>query len=147
MTKGAVAGVFGALAMTAIYHTWPGRAQPSEPGSIAATYQETDGATETLVEKVTGEPLPKRVKKPAGRMVHYLFGAGMGALYEVIRPRGYHPFLAMAYGTGIFSLGRQISVPLLGLSYAATPPSLHLHSWVAHLVYGLTLENALKERS
>lgn len=146
MTNGAVAGVFGALAMTAVYYAWPGRTQPSEPGSIAATYQETDGATETLVEKVSNQPLSKQIKKPAGRVVHYLFGAGMGAFYEVIRPQGYHPFLAMAYGSGIFILGRQISVPLLGLSHAATPASLHLHSWVAHLAYGLTLENALKDR-
>ena len=145
MTKGAVAGVVGALAMTAIYHAWPGRAQPSEPGSIAATYQERDGATETLVEEVTGSPLPKRVKKPAGRAVHYLFGASMGALYEVIRPRGYHPWLAMAYASGIFTVGRQISIPLLGLSQANTPATLHLHSWVAHLAYGLTLEHALRE--
>lgn len=51
----------------------------------------------------------------------------------------------MTYASGIFTVGRQISVPLLGLSRVDTPPSLHLHSWVAHLAYGLTLEHALKD--
>lgn len=133
--------------MTAIYQGWPGEPQPSEPGSIAPDAKtdpqhqnaEHEGATETLAQRIAG-PLPEPQKQQAGRLIHYLFGASVGGVYGAVKPHGHHPILAMAYASAVFSLGRQVAVPLLGLSSAKTPPSLHLHSWVAHLAWGLTVD-------
>jgi len=49
---------------------------------------------------------------------------------------------AFALGTALWLTADEIAMPLLGLSEPTTrrPLEMHLHSFAAHLVYGLTAE-------
>jgi hypothetical protein len=106
-----------------------------------------EGSTEKLARKIveaTGSALPRDKRKQAGQIVHFSFGALMGAAYgvsaemlpEITTGAG------TAFGTLLFLGADEIAVPALHLSPPATntAPADHLQYWAAHVVYGGALE-------
>ena len=102
-----------------------------------------------LLEFAAGIKLSKEQKKAAGPIVHYAFGAAMGALYGGLLEYKRHSGLGdgALLGTGLFIGADEIAVPALGLSQppAEYPLSVHATALSAHLVYGLTAEMVRKK--
>lgn len=108
----------------------------------------TDDAAERLANAMnvaaTGEALDKGRKDTVGTVLHYGYGASMGAVYgmaaEVL------PEIAVGkgavYGGMIWAAADEGVVPLLGLSKAPVeyPLPVHISALAAHVVYGLVLE-------
>lgn len=83
--------------------------------------------------------------KAAGPIVHYAFGASMGALYSMaaeIYPEVTRGF-GTGFGTALFAAGDELAVPLLGLAKGPKeyPLSSHASAFAAHLIYGVTTES------
>lgn len=147
--KGAIAGALGGLAGSWVMNQFQSalaskqpKPQPSEPE------QEAEDATmktaDRITQSVAGHGLSKEQKKAAGPFVHYVYGAGIGALYGGASAR-FRPARAgfgLAYGTAAWALGDEVAIPALklGKGPAETPLSQHLQALAAHLVYGATLE-------
>lgn len=96
--------------------------------------------------EAVGYLLSSEQKKKAGPIVHYGFGAGMGALYSGIvelGPREFrrHPLLSgIGFGSLLFALADEVAAPATGLAEKPgnTPLSSHLYALASHVVYGLT---------
>jgi uncharacterized membrane protein YagU involved in acid resistance len=99
---------------------------------------------DTLSRKLFNRPLSRQQKKRAGPVVHYAFGAAMGAFYGV--GAELFPGATRGFGTGfaatLFTIADEIAVPALGLSGKPTeaPLSSHVYGLISHLVYGVTAE-------
>jgi uncharacterized membrane protein YagU involved in acid resistance len=110
--------------------------------------KEEEPATLKVAEKVSETAFEHRLnsqeKKIAEPVVHYAFGALVGAIYgglAEVAPKT--TFLAgMGYGAAVWLLADEIAVPAAGLSQSPrkTPWPKHLEALGAHLVYGLTTE-------
>lgn len=94
-----------------------------------------------VVTAATSAPLTHAEKQVAGPVVHYLFGASMGALYGGLA----HAWPVVTTGAGVpfglavWLLADEIALPALGL---AEPPeayafSTHVEMLGAHVVFGL----------
>ncbi len=115
----------------------PNPSQPKQEPATALT-------AEMISESVLGSPLPPQKKKMAEPLVHYAFGALVGALYgglataspAITRGAG------MLYGAAVWLLADEVAVPAFGLSKPPTEvsPAKHIEALGAHLVYGLTTE-------
>lgn len=90
---------------------------------------------------VTSAPLTRDEKQIAGPVVHYLFGASMGALYGTLSHAW--PVVAVGagvpFGLGVWLLADEIALPALGLAHGprAYPFSTHAEMLAAHVVFGL----------
>jgi len=99
---------------------------------------------EKISESVMGIPLPAEKKKMAEPLVHYKFGALVGALYGGLAAKA--PKITLGpgtiYGAAVWLLADELAVPAFGLSGPPRryPLSKHLQALGAHLVYGLTAE-------
>lgn len=93
-------------------------------------------------EAATGDEPDEATRERLSSAVHWSYGASMGALYAVVRAgRGGRDLGGgLALGTGLWAVGDELAVPLLGLSKGPTayPPEQHAHRLGAHLVYGVT---------
>jgi hypothetical protein len=110
---------------------------PDEPASI----QIASAATEA----VTGSPLGEPEKQAGGSMVHYAFGAAVGALYGAAA-EAYPRTTAIAglpFGAAVWIAADEIGVPLAGLARNPIeyPVYRHLTALASHLVFGLTVES------
>lgn len=152
---GAGAGLLGAWMMVRVQHALGGddddrpdehrrhQASPNTDGTIAdepATMQAASFASEAL----TGRPLGERGKEIGGPVVHYGFGAAMGALYGALAE--FQPDTTAAvgvpFGVAVWLGADEIGVPLAGFAGKPTdyPLSRHLSALASHVVFGLTLE-------
>jgi len=88
--------------------------------------------------------LTDREKQIAGPLVHYGFGALVGALYGGLAEL--LPFaragLGLPFGFALWLLGDEIAVPALGLAERPTeyPPEVHADALAAHFMYGITTD-------
>jgi uncharacterized membrane protein YagU involved in acid resistance len=93
-----------------------------------------------------GRRLTREQLRVAAPVVHYSFGAFVGALYgAAIRARRGHPIQqAAACGTAVWLLADEVAMPLLRLSRPTTERGVekHLQSLAAHLVFGAVAESA-----
>lgn len=121
-----------------------GGQQHREPQSEPATYQ----AADVVAETVTGEPLADEVKPAAGSLVHYAFGAAVGAAYGAAAAQSEEvtAWAGLPFGATVWLVADEIGVPLAGLSKAPTeyPATSHVSAFATHLVYGLTTETVRK---
>ena len=97
-----------------------------------------------ISELVQGRHLTREEKKKAGPVVHYAFGALMGAVYGAsgeVNP-GANALAGIPFGAILFAAADEVALPVLGLSdkSAAYPLSTHLYGLVSHAVYGVTTE-------
>jgi hypothetical protein len=158
---GAIGGILGSAAMVVFNHALAATGFGHEDLGEHHQHRRVDGkpndsdgtvpdepasrkAAARTAEALTGETLDERQKDTAGSLLHYGFGAAVGAVYGAIAaasPRvtrgGGAP-----YGAAVFLTATEIGVPLAGLSRhpAAYPAARHAASLASHLVYGVTLE-------
>lgn len=158
--KGLIAGLAGGLAaavvMTQFQSAWSkaGKALKAEQdgvGNNESTSQAQEDPTMKAAGKLAalaGYELSQEQKKKAGPIIHYGFGAAMGATYGLMKEfaptkvRALHPAsIGGGYGTALFVGADEVMVPALGLSQPPqkSPLSSHIYGWASHLVYGLTL--------
>ena len=109
---------------------------PDEPGSIQAA--------EALAEPVLGRPLTWREKEVGGSVMHYLFGATVGALYGAAaeRDRSVITGAGSTYGIAVWLVADEIGMHAAGFATAPEdyPPSRHAAALASHIVFGLTVE-------
>jgi hypothetical protein len=102
-------------------------------------------AADRIIGIVLKRKLSKKEKKEAGPIVHYAFGASMGALYSMaaeIYPEVTRGF-GTGFGTALFAAADEVAVPMLGLAQGPNkyPLSSHASAFAAHLIYGVTTES------
>jgi hypothetical protein len=92
---------------------------------------------------VTGHDPGHQTRKRLDYGVHWAFGLSMGGLYGLLRRKAGFPDArgGMAFSTGVWLIGDELMVPLLGLQGGPTAasPAQHLNRLCAHLAYGAGL--------
>ena len=99
-------------------------------------------AAQAIAGYLLGRRLTQEELRLAAPLVHYLFGAAVGAIYGAYAERRRVEGSGAAFGTTVWLAADEIAMPLLGLSdsTARRPVEMHLQSLVAHLVYGTATE-------
>jgi hypothetical protein len=171
--KGLVAGLAGGLAatvvMTQFQNGWQkaskalkaannggtgnskskSQSQEEEPQQQEEQKEDATMKAARKVASLAGYRISLAQEKKAGPVVHYGFGASMGALYGVLHEaapkslRSLNPVLAgVGYGGALFVGADEIAVSALGLSGSSkkTPVSAHFYGLASHVVYGVTGE-------
>ena len=123
---------------------------PHEEIQPAAVAAQIDGEEPTVkaAQKISREffqhELTPDQKKVAGPVVHYGYGAAVGALYgglsELLPIVGIG--LGIPYATLLCLGGDAVAVPAMGFSKPPTqvPPASHASALATHFVYGITLD-------
>ena len=146
MIAGAAGGLAGAWAMSRAHTAISKLREQKQPASKPK--EESEDATMKAADKVlsiaTGRHLTHEQKQAAGPVVHYAFGAAMGAIYGAVTEHRRHltPAAGPIFGSALFAGADEMGVPLARLSGPPTdyPISTHLEAWVAHLVYGVAAD-------
>jgi putative membrane protein len=138
IVAGLVAGIVGAGAMSIAHKAFPAAAE-QEQGEDS-----TVKVADSLTRRLLGRPLPDDKKPLAGNIVHYAFGAGVGALYgglAAVVPR-VTVALGLPFGVAVWLGAHVIMVPALGLAAPPTrqPLSKEALELALHLVYGAVTE-------
>ena len=99
-------------------------------------------AAQALAGYILGRRLTREELRFAAPLMHYLFGAAVGAIYGAYAERRQADGSGAGFGTTVWLAADEIAMPLLGLSEstARRPLEMHLQSLVAHLVYGTATE-------
>jgi uncharacterized membrane protein YagU involved in acid resistance len=159
LSRGIVAGIVGGLVASWVmneFMTGPGQKlqqalqtpEENERQAIQNEEPQEDATMKTadaVVSTVTGgEHLSWQQREKAGPVVHYAFGAAMGAIYGGLAEflPGIRAGCGTTFGTALFAGADLVAVPALKLGpspdeQAATAQASPL---AAHLVYGLTTE-------
>ncbi len=110
---------------------------------VGKQYQEGESAPAALgrmvYQRMNGrEPRAKETKELLGSLVHWSYGLLQGGMYGSIR-KGGGPFSGLIYSSGLWLLGDEMVVPLLGLQAGPASSSLadHANRLGAHWAYGL----------
>lgn len=158
LLAGAVGGLIGAIVMTQFQKGWQKAAEKRRFGALGApkissraqaSEQKEDPTMKAAgnLAHIAGQELTHQQKRHASPLVHYGFGAAMGALYGMameISPRGVRaqriPFFGSLFGSALFLGADEMAVPAMGLAESAKSASSHLYGWASHLAYGLTAE-------
>ena len=121
--------------------TWSARTQDQVSGEARpATVKAADAA----VERVADRPLTPDEQDVAGPVMHYVFGAGVGAIYGVLAER--RPEVTrlggVPFGLSVWATADQAGISALGL---APPPWLRparaqQYALASHVTFGLTAE-------
>jgi len=164
---GAVGGIMGVFAMTAIQLLFDHLHGPPVPRSARELSQRggrhdiarlkvrarrwrlpqkdaTVRAAERVSYLVRGRGIEARHRHRAGVAVHYAFGALTGAAYGFIAEK--YPTIAAAsglpFGAGVWLFAEELGLPITGLSDAPDkyPPRDHFNAMAAHFVFGSTTE-------
>lgn len=153
---GAVAGLAGTLAMNIAQRLWTIGVGDHPPESAAGPHdardwQERDeGRNSNEIAAQTaastfGLHLTERQMAVAAPIVHFSFGAAVGAVYGLfVTRRGDWPRSGIGLGTALWLAADEIAMPLLGLSDSTLrrPFERHAQSLAAHFVYGVVTEQA-----
>lgn len=154
LLAGFAGGLVAAFAMNQFQSGWSKLSQKLKPDRQGQQQSEGSGENATtrtadaIVHAINGKELEKSQKQTAGSIVHYVFGASMGALYGAVSE--YYPEARVGFGTlfgaALFLFADEIAVPALGLSGSPTeaPLSSHAYALVSHFVYGITAEGVRK---
>jgi putative membrane protein len=155
MIAGAIAGITASYMMNEFQSLWATAQDSLTPESEKdhdRGKSKGDDATvkvaEVFAEKTTGEVIPEEEKSAAGSVVHYTFGAALGAAYGLAASRtpvvtsGYGTF----YGSAVWLVADEIAVPLAGLSASpiSSPLTTHLNALAAHWIYGFTTDLVMR---
>jgi putative membrane protein len=143
---GAIGGMLGAWTMNQFQ---AGVSKLQAPAKAAAhPFREDVPATVKMAENIseitTGHHLTEKEKKKAEPVVHYGFGAFVGAVYGALAAKA--PLAktgsGTVYGAAVWLLADEIGVPAAGLSKPPNqiPARKHFEALASHLVYGLTVE-------
>lgn len=120
------------------------RATPSDMDATLSDKPASIKVAENVAEPVVRRELDEREEDVGGTLVHYAFGAAMGALYGAATE--WKPSAAamagLPFGIAVWVAADEIGLPVTGLSKKPTdyPASRHLSSFGSHLVFGLATE-------
>ena len=156
MVAGILGGLAGTLAMNYAQRVWThivdDEAPPSAGGKHdARDWQEREEdrnanelAAQTIATTVAGQPLTDKQLRVAAPLVHFSFGAALGAIYgrSIGADRPHLVMRGMTFGSAVWLLADEAAMPLLRLSRPTTERSLekHLQSFVTHIVFGVVAE-------
>jgi putative membrane protein len=158
MVAGGAAGLAGAVAMSQFQNVWSKASQKlnsnggTPPLRPAEEPEDATVKAAGKISEIAGHKLSREEKKKAAPLVHYGFGAAMGALYGAIAEVGprevrRHDWLSgMGFASVLFAGADEIALPALGLSGspARTPASSHIYALASHLIYGATVGSVRK---
>lgn len=139
LAAGLAGGLIASFAMDAFQGLWGKLVEMPDSGTPA-----TVKAADSVVETATGRQIPESREEQAGQIVHYLFGAGLGAAYGLITE--YRPSVTAGGGSGFAlataTLFDEFAVPASGLggSPLDSPPKVHAYAYASHLVFGTVTE-------
>ena len=137
---GAVGGLAAAALMGSSYKLIA-KASHATPSSGEDA---TEKVANAVVSNVAGHGLRKSQTQAGGQIVHYTFGASMGALYGFLAET--LPIATLGagtlFGTALYIGAHAVTVPALGLAESPLQhrPIQEAPEFGAHLVYGLTLD-------
>lgn len=147
LAAGLVAGLVASWTMNQFQALWSKLTEDEKAGQESSSDAETPStvkAADAISEEVFGHELTKSEKEVAGPAMHYAFGAATGGVYGAMAE--FVPDVTvgagMPFGTAVWLLADEVTVPLLGLSKSPTqyPLSKHAYALASHFVYGLTTE-------
>ena len=151
VVRGALAGFFGGLmaagAMSLGHTVISGALSKPDPASTDEKAPKEEDATVKVASAVAsrvGYQLAETDKPKAGSLVHYAFGASVGAVYGALAEVA--PIVkvgvGLAFGSAVWLGAHVIMVPALGLAKPPTqrPPAQEAQEFGLHLLYGLTTE-------
>jgi hypothetical protein len=115
---------------------------------LGPQHRRDEGATDAVgrlgYEKLAGHAPSRATKTKLSWAVHIGYGLLVAGLYGALRGGRRRSLLSTVgegalYGTGLWLLGDELAVPLLGLSDKPTayPPARHVQSLAQHLGFGL----------
>ena len=145
MVAGLIGGVMAAGVMSVVHSavTAPRKGDSAEPPR-----EQGDDATVKVASAITravaGRDVPPDKKKMAGSIVHYAFGAMVGAGYGAVAEA--LPRVAIGagvpFGAAVWLGAHIVTVPALGLAPPATrrPWSAEALELGLHLLYGLSTD-------
>lgn len=141
--RGAAAGLVAGLVASAAMNVFQrslAKLQDSDSGGESATSRAADAVSRVA----TGKPVSKPHKAQAGQVVHYAFGALLGAGYGVLAelwPRA-TTAAGAPFGLAAAALVDETAVPLAGLGSPPwqAPLSTHAYSAASHLVFGIAAD-------
>ena len=156
LIAGGIAGLAGTWAMNEVQRWWTlardGRAPHSAGGKHdARDWQErvehqnsNELAAQSLAAVIIRRRLTHDELRIAAPLLHFAFGAAMGALYGAYAQSLEARRSGAAFGASVWLAADEIAMPVLGLSQSTVqrPLEMHLQSLVAHLVYGAITELA-----
>ena len=156
MIAGALGGGAGTWAMNYAQRWWTRAMGEAPPQSAAGKHDAREWqerseqqnsnelAAQALAQPLLGRRLARDELAIAAMLVHYGFGAAVGAFYGAWAERARRDRFrsGLALGTGLWITADEIAMPALGLSGPTTkrPLEMHLQSFFAHIVYGLVAE-------
>jgi len=160
LARGIVAGIVGGLVASWVMNEFMENLGPqlekavSKSEESAKPQQSQDGekpddatmkTADAVVSTLTGgRHLSHEEKEKGGPIVHYAFGALMGAVYGAVAEE--MPFATTGFGTAfgaaLFTAADLVAVPALNLSQSSgdEPISSLATPFAAHLVYGAATE-------
>ncbi len=139
--KSVIAGALGGLAGA----TLMGRLHMAAAKLSKPKPQQSEDATEKVADAVAkqfaGRRLSRSERKKGGQIVHFAFGAGVGALYGLLA-EDFSPVRAGAgalFGVAVYAGAHALAVPALGLAPgpAENGPVREAPELASHVVYGL----------
>jgi len=137
---GALGGLAGAALMAPVHMAAAELAKQEAPKGEDATQK----VAQTVVAKTTGRKLPRAQKAKAGQVVHFAFGAAMGALYGLLAEN--FPFVTAGAGTlfgaAVYTGAHALTVPALGLAPgpAENGAAREAAELGSHVVYGVVTD-------
>jgi uncharacterized membrane protein YagU involved in acid resistance len=139
LVVGLAAGVAAAWAMNAFQEGWAKVIAAPPRGKTAATK-----AADAISKDVSGSPVKHSAQKEADSVMHYLTGAALGGLYEVVG-KIFPRFMAtrgVAFGMLAWLFCDEMAVPILG--FGPPPPKIkgrdHVFALASHVFFGVVLD-------
>ena len=107
----------------------------------------TDKLAGEICKALTGAPLAGAEVAPAGELIHYLMGAGLGAAYALLRRADPNVGAGrgVAFGLGVWAIVEELGLAVLQLKSPPweVEPAEHAFAAASHVVFGLSLDTAL----
>jgi putative membrane protein len=142
--KGVIAGAIGGLAGAALMGPLNEAAAKLVKLKTPRGEDATEKVANALATKVTGRKLSLSAKPKGGKIVHFAFGTGMGALYGLLAER-FSPVTTGAgalFGMAVYAGAHGLAVPALDLapSPLENAPAQEGTELASHLAYGLVTD-------
>jgi putative membrane protein len=147
VARGAVVGLVGGLLAAgamSIAHRILADLSPPAQSPPSAEPEDSTVKVASAATRLVGYRLAEDQKAVAGSVVHYAFGAGVGAVYGAaaeIVPRVTTAF-GLPFGVAVWLGAHVVAVPALGLAEPPTrqPIGKEAKEFGLHLVYGAVTE-------
>ena len=142
--RGLLAGAVGGLAASFLMGSVHALAQKASPPKKKQEVDPTEKVAAAISKNVLNHTPTRREKKAAGPVVHYLFGAAVGAAYGVAAETipAVRTGFGSLFGAAVWLGAHVVAVPALGLSEPITksPMTQEAGEFGAHIVYGTVSE-------